>query len=439
MIFHSFFNIYTKYNHTSLSIHLLSIILSLLPFFLAVSPFLSDFTISILGIFLIFYIFKNNYFFFFKNYFVVFFFFFYFYILVLSLLSENILLSLESSLFYFRFIFFVLCVRLLYEENKNLVKILLTSLISILVFIFLDSLYQFIYGNNLLNYSMVSPGRVSSIFGDELKLGSFYTRFVLIFFALYAINKTINLKDNFYLFLILIINLFIVFISGERASLIIFMLFFIYIFLEPSFNKFFKFVLFVLAISSAFLLILNSSMIKKRMIDQTLLQRGLKSETKYEKTEFTEFAGFQFYLFSPSHQKIYFNAVKIYNENKLFGHGPKTFRYLCVDPKYNLDPKGCTTHPHNTYIQLLLETGLIGFFAVLLFFLICTYKILKSLFLNYFRTSDLNLSKRLFYLCLIISLLPFIPTGSFFNNWLSIIYFFPIGFIISDFDFKIKT
>ena len=33
--------------------------------------------------------------------------------------------------------------------------------------------------------------------------------------------------------------------------------------------------------------------------------------------------------------------------------------------------------------------------------------------------------------CFIISLWPLIPTGSFFNNWLSIIHFLPVGFFIA--------
>jgi len=30
-------------------------------------------------------------------------------------------------------------------------------------------------------------------------------------------------------------------------------------------------------------------------------------------------------------------------------------------------------------------------------------------------------------LCILISLWPFVPTGNFFNNFINIIYFFPLG------------
>ena len=83
---------------------------SLLVYFLPVAivsgPFLSDLIISLLGLYFIYVAVKFKNFKFFKNYFVILFCLFYLYILLRSLFSYNILLSLESSLFYFRFLFF---------------------------------------------------------------------------------------------------------------------------------------------------------------------------------------------------------------------------------------------------------------------------------------------------------------------------------------------
>ena len=32
--------------------------------------------------------------------------------------------------------------------------------------------------------------------------------------------------------------------------------------------------------------------------------------------------------------------------------------------------------------------------------------------------------------CIIISLWPISPSGSFFNNWMSIVYYFPVGLLL---------
>ena len=37
------------------------------------------------------------------------------------------------------------------------------------------------------------------------------------------------------------------------------------------------------------------------------------------------------------------------------------FRVICKDEKYATGVTPCMTHPHNFYIQLLAETGIIGF------------------------------------------------------------------------------
>ena len=92
---------------------------------------------------------------------------------------------------------------------------------------------------------------------------------------------------------------------------------------------------------------------------------------------------------------------------------------------------GCNTHPHNFYLQLLSETGIIGFLFVFLIFLYVVYLIFKYLYFYIFVKrkilSNLKISLALGFLT---TLLPIIPNGNFFNNWLNMIMFFPVGFYI---------
>jgi hypothetical protein len=81
---------------------------------------------------------------------------------------------------------------------------------------------------------------------------------------------------------------------------------------------------------------------------------------------------------------------------------------------------GVNNHPHNTYLQLLSETGLLGFIFVITLFCFCIFKIFSISHLYY----------KCLILGLIINLFPFIFTGNFFNNWLSILYFYPLGFLL---------
>ena len=121
----------------------------------------------------------------------------------------------------------------------------------------------------------------------------------------------------------------------------------------------------------------------------------------------------------------------MFEEKPLLGHGPKMFRVMCKDKKYATETIICASHPHNFYIQLLAETGMIGFLFLLTAFFYVIYSALKQFKAIIFK------QKRPFtdyQVCLLAGLLitvwPLSPNGNFFNNWLMIVYSLPIGFYL---------
>lgn len=118
-------------------------------------------------------------------------------------------------------------------------------------------------------------------------------------------------------------------------------------------------------------------------------------------------------------------AYKIWIENKIFGIGLKEFRNLCKDQKYwdmnSLSNVYCTTHPHNFFIEIMSETGLIG---IILFYLIIFQLIFKI------SNSSMNLRDKLITILIIISLFqPFQITGRFFSSNVSIFNFYIISLL----------
>ena len=120
-------------------------------------------------------------------------------------------------------------------------------------------------------------------------------------------------------------------------------------------------------------------------------------------------------------------SIKMFKDNIFFGIGPKMYRKKCDVSEYGINKKSCFTHPHNNYIQLLSETGLVG---ILIFFSYYIY-FFKQLILKILQ--PINSYNKKDYLsffmitAIFVNFFPFIPSGSFFNNWLNIFYFIPLG------------
>ena len=103
---------------------------------------------------------------------------------------------------------------------------------------------------------------------------------------------------------------------------------------------------------------------------------------------------------------------------------------------YSIKAYSCSSHPHNSYFQLLSETGLFGFLFVFSIFLYVMYLSIIQFLVSYTPLIKTKTYKKFddFQICLIacflLTLFPFLPTQNFFNNWINIIYFLPVGFFL---------
>ena len=405
-------------------------LLVLLPFSLVLGPFLPDLTVVIISIYFLINIFKKKYFFLVKNYYFIFFILFCFYLIAISINSTNINLSLSSSLFYFRFGLFALGVYILLDNYSFIKNYLLYSFFILFSFLIIDSYFQLIFGYNIMGNPIFQNNRVTSIFGDEIKLGSFISRLSPIYFGLILLY----FKKNKYLFhvffFIYFISISVIFLTGERVAFVYIIIAFILLFLTNL--QIYKIFLFYILLT--FLMILLASFyypfLIERMITLTIIQMNLANGL-FTNSNYDIITGDKLIIFSIPHEQHFLTAFKIFQDNLFFGAGPKMFRELCFYEIYNSGIHSCSTHPHNTYIQLLAETGLIGFIIIFLIFIYISYNIIIQIYRAIrYKENFNNKFKFTLYLCIFISLFPLVPTGNFFNNWLSVIYYLPIGFIL---------
>lgn len=394
----------------------------LLPVFLITGPFLSDAAISIICIIFLIntYYNRKQLLKFYNNIYFKLFIFFWIILIVSSLLSDHILISLKTSFFYFRFGIFSLCFWYLIEKNEIILKYIFFSILYCFSVLIIDGYIQYIFGQNILGIKLYNNFRVSSFFGSELILGSYLSRLFPILFGLFIYldlkSKNRNKKLLTFVTLIFVFTEGLIFLSGERLALFFMNLSAVFIIVMIKKYKSYRFWTYIISISLIILLLFLFPKSKERMIDQTINDLTKRTET--------------INIFSKPHNDMYVTAYKIFNDNKLFGVGPRQYRNICEE--YRVSEYSCSTHPHNTYMELLAEAGLIGFLFVFSLFLVIIYCSLRQL-LNKLFNKNINYFND-FELCLIsailISIWPISPSGSFFNNWLSIVYFFPVGIMM---------
>ena len=344
---------------------------------------------------------------------------FYFFLILGSLLSEHVLNSIRSTLFYFRFGILILIIWYLLDHYKNFKYLFFFAItVTILVLLFYTCLQLFILHNS------VDDMRVSGLFGTELIQGGFLLRLTPIFVICYWYNKKyLNSNFDLFFYLILILNLILIILSGERATFFMTLLglFMSFIFFKINLKKV---IIFSLLFSSLCILTITIyPKSKKRIFEQTFSQVFSLSDTKEIKIK----------IFSEGHEQHIRSAALMFSQNPFIGVGVRNFRLECKKEIYkNIGEFHCTTHPHNTYLQILSETGSIGFSFFLLFLIFLFMKIYQLLKNIYIKNERVNVPLGVCFIIILINFFPFTTTGSFFNNWLSTLYFIPTGFLFHE-------
>lgn len=403
-------------------------LIALLPVLLVTGPFLPDLIVVLSSFFFLYIVFKDRKFYLLKNKYFLFFIFFWIYLILNSILSVNYLHSLKSSVPFIRFGIFFLFINYLLNKDYNLIKKLFIVFSFTLLCLHIDIIIQFIFGKNIIGLEPILKGRYSSFFGDESIVGSYISRTLPFYLALMAL---ILKKDNKKLFLtlaVLILSLNSVILSGERMSLAILIFFFAIYF----FSKFKYKLYFFIGI-----LILFSINLK---YNKTFVERFIQAPIDYQNKSVNKLLSYENVL--PQNKEIFLNrkftaynvfyhshflsAYLMFKDKYIFGHGVNNFRLMCDDQKFLIHDKSCSTHPHNILLQILSETGFLGFIFLVIFLVYFYKKLFREIFL--FKMEEYEFYLVAFF-C--VNFFPLFSSGSIFNNWFCLLLFLPLGFYVN--------
>lgn len=391
-------------------------LIGLYPLALIIGTLISESITVILSILFIAEFIKNKKNFTIKDPIIYFLFIIWLYLLVNLFLSSNFQFSLNRSLFFVRYIFIILSISyflIKYSEKTEIVFKL--WMITILITI-IDLYIQFFFGQNILGFESPWDQRLSGFFNQELKVAHLLIGFFLPTFAFFLEKN----NKNPYLYIFILLYFVILVLTNERANIIRGSLAVI-IFLI--FVPYFKIKLKIIFCSSLSLIFFSTLFfvepIKIRFINEISSMNKRLDDNK----------SFTNYIVSSNYGPHYLTSVEIFKNNKLFGTGLKTFRVSCKNvsiEKYYannsvLSKKGCSTHPHQYFFEILSELGLFGFVIFLSFFFYLIFRFINNFILS---KNFVLLSVGIFT---ILQLIPFLPTGSFFTSFGSTIFFINIA------------
>ena len=330
------------------------------------------------------------------------------YLVFNSLNSIDIMSGSYRNFGFIRFILFFLMVNYFFfinTKNLNVFKIW-----TIIFFIVLIDIYiERFTGSNIFGFGKFEVNgvrqpygdRVISFFRTEPIAGSFICGFSFIILG-YVLNTLKSKKIlKIFGFFIILLCLIGVMLTGERSNGLKALIGFLIFISIIDYVKLRSKLLTLFSIFIIFFLTINfSDYAKHRYIDSFYS----KIKTKDDREKFLD---------NSLYIKLYKSGIHVFKNNPWLGVGNKNYRVETCDTKKNSIHKEyyCLTHPHQVYIEMLSEHGIIGTIIILSIFFYLAFRIIRKIIesKNYVQAGCL--------VFLLINFVPILPSGSFFNNY----------------------
>ncbi len=332
---------------------------------------------------------------------------------------------ITKSLLFLRYLLLYFTIRLLIEKDLINFKIIFYSFSALSLFVSIDVIFQFYYGKDFFGFKSPYMYKTTGPFHTEAIAGGFIQKFsFFLFFCYFIFWKKHDLKIKILVLTILFfISATAIVLSGNRMPLILFFF-------------------------GTFLIFLNNKTLKKYLIHILLLILLMSTLTistneklKNYYNSFYKASKDMVFLYSyrlfdfgkdlniderPYYVHEFDSGIGTWKMNKYLGGGIKSFRYNCPkrEIESNHERTTCNMHPHNYYLEILVDLGIVGiflFFPIIFLVLKQSYKILFDIKYKYIISP--------FFYVFVMEIFPIKSSGSFFTTNNSVIIFLTLGII----------
>ena len=334
------------------------------------------------------------------------------YLILNSFFGIDFVNSIQRNFLFIKFILLVFSFKYLLSHFDILKKVILFWTVVITI-VCIDVFFEFIFGFNILGFeSSMKNERIVSFFKDELIVGSFLFAFLFIIVGSLIFDKRIKIA-----FIVTFVVSSAIILSGERSIVIklIFSLLIFIFFIQNSLKiKFISIIFLFLSIMT----LLSQDTLKMRYVDQIKKDLNLNNENIRINLLNTKYLN----------QSVF--SYEIFKNNVFFGVGNKNYHKACINLKNISEDElikemfvHCYTHPHQVYYEFISEHGILG-----------TLIIIGIIFKLLFDKKNYNLSIEnrklilIFKIYCLSSIIPIIPTGSFFSSFQLFLFFLNYSF-----------
>ncbi|MBN1958127.1 MAG: O-antigen ligase family protein [Desulfuromonadales bacterium] len=329
------------------------------------------------------------------------------YLVLRSFYSPDVLAALGRTIPWGRYLLFGVALWYWVVDNESFSRKLLFSVGVVTVALAMDGLLQYVIGHDVFGYEKHGLYRLTGPFGSP-RLG-----YVITWIAFPVLVSCLKYsKDQSKIFALKIICFVLVagavIASGDRTPMIL--LFFgvgLVLFLHPVFRRHLIYIFPVMLVTLSIVVYSNPTL-HGRYIDQTGKVFSAFWESAYG--------------------KIVLDSKDIIISNPIFGVGIRQYRVVTTEGN---NARLHAFHPHNFYLEMWAEAGIVGLFLLLLLF--CSWIVV--FFKNYqlWKMDHLILG---LIVGVTIRLWPIIANPSFYASWNVIPLWLLLGWTMAELKLK---